>query len=235
MSNNGNRAGLQPVETVEKFEIATSQVADFLQKRLNTFTSTARKNGIDIPDVQISLVSIDWTKKFVPMMIVLPEEAIKSRGANGQGIYDIFKDESNDNVSKIEKPIWDALLSFIYTKDDKKAFLNSGLLKKNLSLTSRMASEIAGLCSPKIMKSNDSSRKSVVFLIDPIKVISDMIKTGNDDVTKQGVPRYFTVIEKVERISHENYKYFVTKEPKKQKKDNVSDILRIVKQTHVNK
>ena len=231
MANNGSRTGITPVETVEKYEITTAHVAEYLQKRLNTFTTAARNNGVSIEDIPVNVVSIEFTKKFVPFAVILPEEAIAQRsGGDKDGISAIFQSEDNNDLQKLEKPVWSAIMAYLYTKQDKKAFTDSGNLKKTLGLTTGIANKIAGLCSPRIIKT-DKEHRHVVCLIDPIRLFSDMIK-NQGETNKEGAPKYFTIIDKTVRLSHENYKYMVTKDPKKHNNEAVGpDILKIVRES----
>lgn len=233
MSNNGSRTGIVPVETVEKYEITTAQVQDYLQKRINMFTSAGRNKGdANIEDIPISVTSIDFSKKFVPFMIILPEEAIAEKNNDGSnGTWKVFQDETAEASSQLVRHVWSAIVSYCYTKNDRKAFLNSPSLKKTLLLTGGTPNKIANHCSPKIIKAS-RDQKNAVCLLDPIRVFSDIIRTSNSEVNKDGSPRYLTIIEKVEKLSADNYKYTVIKEPKKSKdKTSGPDILQLVKRT----
>lgn len=225
---NENRIGLVPVETVEKYEITTTQAAEHLQKRLNTLTSAARKNGVDIEDIQVTLVSVAFSKKFVPFMLILPEEAIHERRKNDkEEIMGIFMNEETRDASKIEDCVWAGIKPYLYTKGDKKSFYDSSNLRKTLGLTSADVNTITKTCSPRIIKTDDRT-KHVVCLIDPIRLFSDIIKRSGE-TDKNGIPKYLTNIKEVKSINHETYKYFVTKEPKKHKKGTSPDIIKIVR------
>lgn len=231
MSNNENRTGIVPVETVEKYEITTTQVNEYLQKRLNTFTTVARNNGFECEDIHVNVVSFEFSKKFAPFAIVLPEEAIAEKsGGKEEGIMKIFQNEDNAELSRMTKPVWSAIASYLYTKNDKKSFVDSGNLKKTLALTSGMASQIAGLCSPRIIRV-DRDHKHITCLIDPIRIFSDMIRKDKNEVNKDGAPKYMVFIDKAVKVGNGNYKYYITKEPKKRNGGNGAglDILKIVR------
>lgn len=234
MANNENRTGIVPVETVEKYEITTQQVNEYLQKRMNTFTTTARNNGEEIEDIHVNVVSFEFSKKFAPFAIVLPDDAIAERKNKGkdEGIMQIFQSEENNNLQKLSKPVWGAIASYLYTKNDKKSFVDSGNLKKTLGLTSGMANQIAGLCSPRIIKV-DREHRHITCLLDPIRIFSDMVRKGSNEVNKDGAPKYMVMIDKVEKIGSGNYKYTISKEPKKRNHGGNSgiDILRIVRES----
>lgn len=233
MANIENRAGIVPVETVKKYEINTSQVGEYLQTRINGFTSAARKNGIEMEDIPINVITMEFSKKFTPFIVILPEEAIAQRSGKDEkeGIMSIFQNEDNGELSKLEKPVWSAIASYLYTKNDKKCFTDSGNLRKTLGLTTGDANKIASYCSPKIIKV-EKDRRHVVCLIDPIRVFSDMIRAENE-TTKDGAPKYMTMIEKSVKLSHGNFKYYITKEPKKRSGNGGAgpDIIRFVRES----
>lgn len=230
MANIENRAGIAPVETVEKYELTTAQVSDFLQKRINTFTTVARNNGEEIEDIHVNVVSCEFSKKFVPFAIVLPEEAIaqKQNGNGEKQIMRIFQSEENNELSRLVKPVWGAITAYLYTKNDKKSFIDSGNLKKTLNLTSGAASKVAGLCSPRIIRV-DKERRYIICLVDPIRLFSDMVRNGKTEVNKDNIPKYMVNIEKVVKVGNGNFKYIITKEPKKRSDGGAGlDILKIV-------
>ena len=69
MSDVKNRAGIRPAETVKKYSVTTDDVATFLQNKINVFTTNERNNGKKVEDIKINLISISFSKKYVPFLV----------------------------------------------------------------------------------------------------------------------------------------------------------------------
>jgi hypothetical protein len=227
-----NRIGYSPIETVETYKFTTNDVRDFLQQRINMMINAARQKGSNCEDVQITLISMPYSKKFAPFVAVLPEEAIKKRTSeSGDHVMKVFQNDENRELANLQEPVWDAVSSFVYVKGDKKAFLNSSDYKAKLGISTTAAREIAGLCSPKMMRIGDHNSKTVVFLIDPIRVFSTMVKKNQSEINPKTHAPAYVVEAEYEKIDRDNCSYRVMKKPRERKRnegvnDKLSKILR---------
>lgn len=239
MSRIENRVGIAPIETVEKYHFTTEEVCTFLQNKLNVFTTAARKDGRDDEDVKITLSSVKFSKKFVPFLIILPDNSLKSNRrdardgkGNKEGIFSIFRNEESESSGRLSQSVWAALMPYTYNKQERNQFRDSAQLRNVLQLSVADSRDVANLCPPKC-KNLDKNNEVCIFLIDPIKVFSDMVaaKDGSDR-TKDNKPKYYIEIEnETTKISATSYRYTVTKSPKKMKRQGVTgtDIMKLVR------
>ncbi len=236
MSRIENRVGIAPIETVEKYHFTTEEVCTFLQNKLNVFTTAVRKEGRDDEDVKITLSSVKFSKKFVPFLAILPENALNNNRRNAKdgkdGIFSIFRNEDSESSGRLKQSVWAALMPYTYNKRERNQFRDSAQLRNVLQLSVADSRDVANLCPPKC-KNLDKSNEVCIFLIDPIKVFSDMVaaKDGSDR-TKDHKPKYYIEIEnETTKISVTSYRYTVTKSPKKMKRQGYSgtDIMKLVR------
>ena len=233
MASYAIRAGFRPVETNETWTFTTEDVRDYVQDRINVFIAAERQSGKKIPDIPITLVTVQYTKKFAPFAIMLPEEALETRSKNSEETLSVFENEKNEQLAKLLKPVWSAITSFLYTGDDKKNFKRNQTLRNGLDLTMSNVNEITLMCSPRTVITDKRKNTTVVIcLLDPIRIFSAMVMKENERL-KDGTPSYTINKISFDKVNHENYKYTFSKCPKKLKKKHVADgeVLRAVMRT----
>lgn len=236
MSVTENRMGIKPIRTVKQYELSTYDVRDWMQKRLNSFITLGRQEQMsndgrtDIPDIKVNVLTYAFSKKFAPFIVMLPPEALKKSGKNQRETMAFFLPDESEELALIIPRVWDAFRSFVYTKDDRKEFLKmDGQLKHELQMSKDDCAHFTKFVVPKLLKPGGS--KVIVFLIDPIRVFSEMvredsekpkIKPGDKVDPSKIKPDYLINDITFERINSDNYKYIFNKEPKKNGKKNAN-------------
>ena len=211
------RSGLVPTQSYRKvpFEITTEQVEEFIQKKIDIGTSILRSNGRDIPEIKISVHSIQMTRSFAPFYLLLSTDALngsnkkqKNKNKQTQKELDIFSGEPDERSSstKIYPEIYEIVRRYLYGREDIKSMHRNRNNMKPV-LTTELINRISGASKLKIQRFGDKS--FVAVAIDPLKVFIDMLCEDYQSISNRN---FIVWIEKIKKINMSNYKYYVTRE-----------------------
>ena len=181
-NNNGfdltytTRAGLVPSNDELPYSITTTQVAEHLQRKLDAVVTGMRDKGVYRGnDIKLNVVTIEISKSFVPFMVVLPMSVLKDKQDNRRNDEpEIFRPKEADGTLPIYDPIMKMLSSYIYNKDDEKAFYSADW-KRMRNVTNNDANTLKFIRVPRVQKFGKDVA-TVTLMIDPIRVFYDMLK-----------------------------------------------------------
>lgn len=214
----------EPLETVTKYKFTTDDVRDFLQKRMSGLVAGLKNIGENAEDLKINLISVPNYGKLAPFMIILPEDAIAKPAKKNKGeTMTVFTGSENEKCGQLTKAAYGTIAPYMYTKEDKKSFMDSSNFHRILDITRKQGAQIASKCSPSPL--NVGGTRVVVCYLDPIRIFSDMVMTKDDvdrarNYQKRGgntTFKNYQVRVKFKKIGSDNCTYEVLKEPKKKK------------------
>lgn len=207
------RAGLVPVLPSEvPYSITTAMAEDHLQRILNKVSAGARSMGANVPDITITLHTLECSKKFRPLFLMMPTSALaeSSKNEKKKNEPSIFNTSNNgEQNAKLHKPLFEAIKPFLYTKGDVEAFTKSPNIRRTLRIDSYAAYNIKNFHMPKVQTFNNGRDEYVVVVIDPIRLFHQMLETDSDP--KGGNRGYDVEIGLSENIRQGNFKYEVFK------------------------
>jgi len=230
MASNFNTKRLKPVEVIEKYEITTEQIRDYLQNFINTLLVKANKKDDFPKDIRIFVISHEFTKHlYAPVFVTLPPEAVEKKNgkSSDKEMADIFLVGNNSegmksNGPKIIAPVWTVLKPFLYTKNDKKAILDSEIGKKELGLSRQAAEKLVKFLTPQYTMIH--KKPVYIIALDLIRIFRAMVATDEElswAEAHNGNYTFNVVNDNYVKISDGNFKYFFSKEPRK--KNQVSN------------
>lgn len=202
--NGKNRAGLQPVQQSKPFEIRTSQVKDYLQKKVNTLYATAGKG--EAPT--INMYTTEISRKFYPFIIVLGTDCMKSyENDDDTKIDTFFQTNTDETYVDLDEVLFNLFRNYTYNKSDQEAFF-SDVFRREMGITKSSSVLLKSLRAPKLMTVNGGRDQVITFMIDPIRVFHDML-TEEDD------KREFLVhVKDIKKINIGEYRYLLKREIK---------------------
>ena len=209
------RAGLQPVEAELPFNITTEDAEEYLQQRFNTLIEMMRKNGDNQSDFDITLATYKISKKFYPLILALPLDVLKNpKDKSSNDELDIFSPGQNDQFAALKDPFYKLVASYIYDKNDEKAFFSNSW-RQALGVTLSMSHKLKQSRIPKINSFNKGQLECVMCFIDPIRLFHDMLT----DVNNKDM-RFNIEIAQIQQMKNSNFRYTVNRISKKNKKKN---------------
>lgn len=175
------KSGLVPVDKdVEKFEITTQSILTFLQKKVTTITSRMRDKGIDIDDIKVMMVNSKLGKNYVSFTLLLPESVLEN-ARKSKNINPIFASDGDKNGNLfIVQPIYQLILNYMYTKNDRNAMRYAQWRKATGITKSRNVDLLINYSRPRYFYGEDNERYIMVML-DPLRVVHDMLVDPNDN------------------------------------------------------
>lgn len=175
------KAGIRPDENELPFTISTSQVEEYLQKKVD-----AVANKIGDGEVNVSVYSTEAGKAFIPFMVTLPTKVMKDGKKSGdtKNIPSIFLggESQGTEVNANMRPEYFAVFSpYTYSKTDEQAFFSEDW--RRARKVNRGSSVILkNYRTPKISKLQSNGGERVVLLmIDPLRVFHDMLTIPDDN------------------------------------------------------
>lgn len=167
------RAGLVPSNKALPFSVTTSEVEEYLQKRVDTLA----KNG-KIERVNIRVYSTEASNKFIPFVVVLPDTVLKNRskGSRNEAEY-IFSPKTEEKNIDIIDPLYQLFGAYIYNKGDENMFF-SDAWKREVNVRNGTAYSLKKLRTPKL--TTYGGTKVVLFMIDPLRIFHDMVVSDDD-------------------------------------------------------
>lgn len=240
MANNENfnvfnvktRSGHTPSTDELFFKITTEDVMDYLQRRMDGLVHKMRNsnNGSDEvytgEDINLSIVTIRVTEKFLPFSVMLPTAVLKSYNRRGRikGESSIFNPKEEDGTEVMYKLFTEMFKSYVFTDGEIK-YLSSNegaKVRSEMDLSMKNIDAMRRNKAPKIQRFNNGNMEKVTFLLDPIKIFHDMLTIENNTAP------FKTNVIGNKKISDGSYIYYVqrtyanNKNGKKKKKDDYS-------------
>lgn len=212
MDTGKTRSGLTPNTATEvPYTITTAVAEEFLQKMIDVVNKGARAKAKDqnaFPDFDVSLITLNASKKFKPMLALLPTSVLEnsdSEDSNCEKEASIFRTTDKEHsVAWVHEHIFLALKPYLYDKIDADAF-ESGAVRRALGVNSKIFYTIKGNRLPRVQRLDRGRRKYVTVLIDPLRLFHHML-----DV--EGAKERFDVeIGHTEQVKGTNYRYEVFK------------------------
>lgn len=222
MENMQTISGIRPDDKGNKpipFSITTAEAEEYLQKRFDSITNLMRKNGIEQDDIKVMLVTVKCSKKFMPMLIMLPDSVIadngkrKNKNVNEASIFNPDNDHSG-SVVRLKTQFLNFVKPFVYNSDDEKTFFSS-TFRNEVGLSAQTARTLKNNRLPKIQKVNNGKQRYVIFLIDPIRLFHHMV-TKKDNQNE----RFYIRMTEIHHIKDNEYKYKFDKVYKNKNKNN---------------
>lgn len=176
------RAGIQPSEKELPFSITTTDVEEYMQRKLNVVVNGMRQNGLyKGEDIEVKVVTVEMGSKFVPFTVVLPMNVLKDKKKNRPSDeLSIFNPKDSDATVNIYDPIMKMFASYVFDKADGEAFYSADWRRaRGVSTTTSAVLKRNRL--PRVQKLNNGSMERVTFLIDPIRVFHDMLMMDNNN------------------------------------------------------
>lgn len=198
------RAGLTPNERELPYSITTSDVEQYLQRKVN-LALDRDANDSETKDISVRVYTTEAGKSFLPFVVVLPLEALESGGKKShKKIPAIFDTKSNDSEARLKQVLYRLFSSYIYTKDDEQAFFSDDW-RRSRRVNRETSPVLKSLRIPKVTSVENGNVQIVTFMIDPIRVFHDMLVMPDDQRT------FRADITGWQKIQTGEYRYEVTR------------------------
>lgn len=169
------RAGIVPSNKALPFSVTTSEVEEYLQKRVDSMVNSS--NG-KIPKVNIKIYSTESGRSFIPFVVILPLSILSSVvKEEDNDIEYIFNQKNEDRNVNIHPAYYKLFSSYVYDKNDEEAFF-SDAWRRQVGVFKNTSYTLKKLRTPKVM--NFSGTKVILFMIDPLRVFHDMVISEED-------------------------------------------------------
>lgn len=198
------RAGLEPCQKDMAFNITTTEVQQYIQKKINVVVQ--KFNPELSGKVNITVYTTEAGRRFFPFVVLLPkiviDEEVEEANDKLPGIYQMNRQEQN---SSIKEPIMKALSIYCYTNDDKNAF-KSDDWRRRTGVSRSTAFFIMDMIKPKLI-TKIQDVEFIQIIIDPVRVFHDMLKMEGDD--KESKQDFYVEIRSWKKLKLGEYKYNV--------------------------
>lgn len=168
------RGGARPDISELSYHLSTSEMRNFLQKKLDEIA--------DGDQVQIKLISVDIGNNFIPFVAILPSAVLvddKKENENDDVMkLDIDLDESSTSkYIKMKEKYFKLVSAYTYNKDERDSFKAENV-RKIYGLKPNTAFNLRKLMIPRKF---DKEGDSVIVLLDPIKLFHSYLSISNDN------------------------------------------------------
>jgi hypothetical protein len=174
------RSGLDINDASLPFYVTTEYCQTYIQKKINSALAEAKKKGQDYGSADVEVYTSESGKDFLPFLVILPTSVIdggdSKNGKRGASIFDI-SDEDHSVILK--PPFFEVFKKYVFTKDDDVLF-KSQEWRRLTGTSAKAAFEVKRLRRPMKIKDNRSNKSVVMFIIDPLRLFSDMLYMDAD-------------------------------------------------------
>lgn len=215
MDNIKTRSGLVPAidDKDVPYRVKTSQVEEYIQKKIDIVCEMMRKNGKDQADVKFNIMTTQMGKYFFPMVGILPLDVIADSDDKKQvAEHAIFNPGYSKQFPALKKEFWMLLQPWLYSKQDEDAFFNQHT-RQSLRMSLAESHKMKNYRQPKLYSFNKGRTKVLLFMMDPVRVFKDMMTDTQNDQQKFDV-----LINRVVQINDTNYRYDITRSTQHSKK-----------------
>lgn len=172
------RAGIVPSDRALPFSVTTSEVEEYLQKRVDAMVKALSETGKKVPKVDIRVYSTEAGKSFIPFVVTLPVSVLTSKQRDDENDMEyIFNQKNEDRNVNINEYYYKFFSSYIYDKNDEEAFF-SDVWRRQVGVYKNTSYTLKKLRTPKVFTSGGT--KYILFMIDPLRVFHDMVTSEND-------------------------------------------------------
>lgn len=198
--------------------LSTKDVQSYIQERVDFIVAALRKNNpkyANLKNFQVQVCGAKASEKFVPLMIILPPDALEDEATSHDDVPSIFLERDEEGQLTLIPMLQNLFKLWAYTKEDKKAFENPRY-QREMNINRAVAQNIINWSVPRYRQRKDGSEKSelVMFFVDPIKIFHEMVSEETE--TKE----FIVTIDGFKKIRHGEYDFRVTKSYGKKKKKN---------------
>ena len=169
------RAGIAPSNKALPFSVTTSEVEEYLQKRVDAMVKASQGK---VKGCSVKVYSTESGRNFIPFVVVLPTDIItnKTKQTDNDMEY-IFNQKNEDTNVILDQAYYKLFSSYTFDKNDEEAFFSDNWRRvmgvyKNTSYT------LKKLRTPKVTTFGNT--KVILFMIDPLRVFHDMVVSEDD-------------------------------------------------------
>lgn len=176
------RAGITPSEQELPFSVTTSQVEEYLQRKLNVVVNGMRQNGFyHGEDIDVRVITVELGSKFIPFTVVLPMNVLKDKRKQRRNNDEpsVFNPKDSDGTVAIHDSIAKMFSSYTYDKSDGEAFFSADW-RRARGVSTTTSALLKRNRVPRVQKFG-GNMEMVTFLIDPIRVFHDMLMMDNNN------------------------------------------------------
>ena len=194
--------GITPKRENPEWDLTTTDIRNYIQTKFTQLTTGLRNINKNVDDVKITLTSMKLGKSYVMAVLALPTTVLKGND-EVEDIPSVFRGQNSENRLVFQKPFFDLISNFRYTKNEEGMFRNASF-RQNMRLSNNDVNTLMAYMKPRIMTAG--KKKYVFFAIDLIKVMHSML------ADKSNPKQNFRVeVQKTEKIDDGVYKITVKK------------------------
>lgn len=202
------RGNLQVDENRLPYKATTEEVEDYLTGMFRNITDGLRARGVkNVKPITVDLSVVSLGKSFYPFMIMLPEEVLNKKAYNPD-MPSVFETD-DEGGALLKEWYYKLLLNYMYDKWQIND-LYSPERKRALGMSAKDLQDIRKYSKPFTVNTENEYNqqgKTVMVLLDPIKVFHDMATFVNNP--KQ---RFDVFIDKAIKLEGSQYIFKMTRE-----------------------
>ena len=169
------RAGIIPSDKALPYSVTTSEVEEYLQKRVDAM---AKASGGKVERCEVKIYSTESGSKFIPFVVVLPTSIlVNGKKDDNNDMEYIFNQKNEDRNVNINQAYYKLFSSYIYDKNDEDAFF-SDAWRREVGVYKQTSYALKKLRTPKV--TNLPGAKVIIFMIDPLRIFHDMVVSEDD-------------------------------------------------------
>ena len=218
------RSGKSPDDEKLPFSFSTTEIEAYLQKKLDVALAGVAKANNTTPDkIEARLYTTEAGKPddkgfgFLPIMVILPLDALEDRRSakKNQKIESIFDTKSEDGTANLKRPVYEVLSAYTFDKYDAGSF-KSNAWQREHHVSHETAQYLLSMRTPKVIRMNGGKTQVIGILIDPVRILHDMVKIEGDNrnyhvslykYKKYHTGEYLYILDRVVNKSKNNKKY----------------------------
>lgn len=169
------RAGIAPSNKALPFSVTTSDVEEYLQKRVDAMVKASQGK---VKGCSVKVYSTESGRNFIPFVVVLPTDIILNKAKKADDEMEYIFNQKNDDVNvSIDQSYYKLFSSYTYDRNDEDAFFSDDW-RRRAGVYKQTAYTLKKLRTPKVM--TFSGTKVILFMIDPLRVFHDMVVSEDD-------------------------------------------------------
>lgn len=173
------RSGLTPNENGLPFTITTTDVENYLQRKMNIINSSMAQAG-NPKNIDVRVYTTEAGTKFVPFVVILPLDVLQNNKNKRNDEPDIFNPKSEDKSANLLEPYYNLLKSYVYNKDDENAFFAEDW-RRARGVSRDTSPSLKMMRTPKVTSMDGGRVQVVSVMIDPLRIFHDMLIMTDDN------------------------------------------------------